>query len=75
MDEPKPRKLYKHVVQIVDELNAYEAKGSADLEGLHGIGPWCGWCERHVTIWLLLKLHRDIGKLKAEVKALRQPTE
>ena len=65
---PKPD--YKHAAQIADELHKYKAETTKELAELHNIGPRCGWCEKHVSLWFLMKLHREIRELKTVVDQL-----
>lgn len=63
---------YKHAVQIVDELLKYKAEGSKELTELHNIGPWCGWCEKHLSLWFILKMNRELRELRAVVDRLNE---
>ena len=63
---------YKHAMQIADDLRKYKAETSAELTELHNIGPWCGWCEKHLSLWFLLKINRQLQELKAVVDRLSE---
>jgi len=63
---------YKHATQIADELYKYKAATAKELAELHDIGPWCGWCEKHLSLWFLMKLSREMRELKAVVDRLNE---
>lgn len=67
-----PKTEYKHVAQIADELHKYKAETAKELAELHNIGPWCGWCEKHVSLWFLMKIHRELRELRAVVDRLNE---
>jgi hypothetical protein len=63
---------YKHATQIADDLHKYKAETAKELTELHDIGPWCGWCEKHLSLWLLLKMNRELKELRAVVDRLNE---
>ena len=67
-----PKTEYKHAVQIAEDLIKYKAETAKELTELHNIGPWCGWCEKHMSLWLLMKLAREIRELRAVVDRLNE---
>ena len=63
---------YKHAVQIAEELHKYKAETPKELSELHNIGPWCEWCYKHMSLWFLMKLSREMRELRAVVDQLKE---
>jgi len=67
-----PKTEYKHATQIAEELHKYKAETPKELQQLHDIGPWCGWCTQHLSLWFLMKMSRELRELRAVVDRLNE---